>query len=96
MPLNDIIQALDTLTDEELEVLYTHIRNLRQTRSNFAALDPVTEHPTQTRYNKPLDVDLLTRTFAELREGLSEQDLEELEWAMNLENVKSLNDELPT
>ena len=39
-----------------------------------------------------LDIEALEEVFAELREGFSEHDLEELEWAMNVEYVEPVDD----
>jgi hypothetical protein len=41
---------------------------------------------------KKLDMDALDQIFAELREGFSEEDLDELEWAMNVEYVEPLDE----
>ncbi len=46
------------------------------------------------RRNAPLDIEELKQIFAELREGFTEKDLEELEWAMNVEYIEPLDDDL--
>lgn len=35
-----------------------------------------------------LDIDALEQVFAELRAGFSDEDLDELEWAMNVEYIE--------
>lgn len=39
-----------------------------------------------------LDIDALEMVFAELREGFSDHDLDELEWAMNVEYIEPVDD----
>ena len=46
---------------------------------------------TEDRVNEPLDMELLLQIFADLREGFTAQDLEELEWAMNVEYIEPLD-----
>ncbi len=44
------------------------------------------------RRNAPLDIEELKQIFAHLREGFTEKDLEDLEWAMNVEYIEPLDD----
>ena len=46
----------------------------------------------ETSPTKKLDMGALDQIFAELREGFSEKDLDELEWAMNVEVVEPLDE----
>ncbi|MCI0555803.1 MAG: hypothetical protein L0287_33065 [Anaerolineae bacterium] len=46
----------------------------------------------QERKPAELDIDALEQVFAELREGFSKKDLEELEWAMNVEYIEAVDD----
>jgi hypothetical protein len=46
----------------------------------------------ETPSTKKLDMRALDQVFAELREGFSEEDLDELEWAMNVEYVEPLDE----
>jgi hypothetical protein len=39
-----------------------------------------------------LDIEGIKQIFSELREGFSEQDLQELEWAMNAEYIEPVDD----
>lgn len=48
---------------------------------------------TDDRHNHELDIDDLKQIFAELREGFTAQDLDELAWAMNVEVVKPLDED---
>jgi hypothetical protein len=37
---------------------------------------------------RELDIEAIEQVFADLREGFSEEDLDELEWAMNVEYIE--------
>jgi len=49
---------------------------------------------TDDRHNSTLDMDDLKQIFSDLREGFTEQDLEELDWAMNVEVINPLDEDL--
>lgn len=76
MSLADLIRAVDTLSIDEFELLYAHIMEQRERRR----LDMAEDRP-----NDELNINDLRQIFAELRDGFSESDLDDLDWAMNLE-----------
>jgi hypothetical protein len=90
MTLNELMRAVDTLSDAELLRLFAHLEEQRVRR--FAARE--IETPTEDRTNAPLDMRDLEEIFAEIRTGFTEHDLQELEWAMNNEFVEALPDDL--
>jgi hypothetical protein len=50
-------------------------------------------HPSGDRDNDELDINELRQLSAAMREDLTEKDLEELEWAMNVEYIELLDDD---
>jgi len=70
MALSDMLQAIEELSPEEFEALYTHVNHLYHQREG-------------DRRNEPLDIVELKQIFADLREGFDEADLQELTWAMS-------------
>lgn len=61
---------------------------------NDDELTKLKEHiASREQQSNGMDIDEIERIFAEMREGFSEQDLDELEWAMNVEYVKPLDDD---
>lgn len=78
MTLKELIRAVDELSSEEFEALYRHIRE--QHRHRGIQADQAGDHPSP-----PLNIAELKQLFAQLREGLSPAELNELEWAMNVE-----------
>ncbi len=84
MTLQDMIKALDDLSPEERQ----RIREELEGRDVLQeAMDEAND-----RQNMPLDIEALKRLFGELREGFTQDDLDELEWAMNLEVIDPLDD----
>jgi hypothetical protein len=81
MALQDLLQAVDALSTEDLETLYVHISEQRQYRQ------------PDDRHNAPLDMDELDEILADLRDGFDGKDLDELEWAMNVEYLEPLEDD---
>lgn len=83
MALSDLMREVKSLSSDELEALYLFVQDQREYRR-------LTEQePEETdRHPAPLDMDDLKQIFAELRDGFSEHDLEELDWAMNVEVIK--------
>ncbi len=78
MALHELIRAVDELSSEDFEALYIHIHEQREYRQHSGSVD---------RHNDPIDMHDLRQILAELREGFSESDLDELKWAMNVEYV---------
>ena len=58
----------------------------------YAAIEAM--NATDDRHNNTLDMDDLKAIFADLREGFTEQDLDELDWAMNVEVVHPLDEDV--
>jgi hypothetical protein len=105
MNLNQIMHIVDSLSAEELDTLYEYIQERRehpfapnedhalnrQKLSDEEALRIAELHGEGDRHHPlPLDVEALRRLSAELREGWSEQDLHEFEWAATLKVIKPL------
>lgn len=88
MALSDVLQQIDTLSREELETVTARIR---QQRERLGIIEVNTSEGD--RHNEPLDMDFMRQLSADLREGFTEQDLEELEWAMNVEYIEPFVDE---
>ena len=88
MALSDLMREVKTLSRDDLEALYLFVQSRReQQQLRDAGL------AEGERDNDVLDVDELKGIFAELRAGFTEQDLEELDWAMNFEYVKPLDED---
>lgn len=83
MTLADLIHAVDTLSSDDLETLATHIQHQRGRR--------VDQGMSGDRHPKQLDIEAIMQTFAELADGFSETDLDELDWAMNNEFIEPLD-----
>jgi hypothetical protein len=89
MTFDDMLQAVETLSPDELERLYQRIGRIRlNTLIDNSFVPP----EFGDRDNLPLDIEELKEISAALREGFTEQDLEELEWAMNVEYIEPLDD----
>lgn len=78
LTLKELIRAVDELSSEEFETLYRHVREQHQHRGIQAG--QAEDHPSG-----PLYIAELKQLFAELREGFSPAELDELDWAMNVE-----------
>jgi len=48
---------------------------------------------SREQHAKAMDIDAIEQIFAQMREGFSETDLDELEWAMNVEYIEPVDDE---
>ncbi|MBC8098641.1 MAG: hypothetical protein H7Y11_04310 [Armatimonadetes bacterium] len=81
MELATVLQALDALSNDDLDAVNAYLQQERAARQSLG-----NRHPTE-----PLNVERIARLFAELREGFSAQDLDELEWAMNYETIEPLD-----
>jgi hypothetical protein len=86
MLLDDLLRTVDQLSEDELEILYFHVRQQREHR-----LHREEGSETADRHVSPLDMDALMSIVDDLREGFSEKDLDELEWAMNVEYIEPLH-----
>ena len=83
MALSDLMREVKSLSSDELEALYLFVQDQREYRR---LLEQEPEEPD--RQPTILDMDDLKQIFAELREGFTEQDLNELDWAMNVEVIQ--------
>jgi hypothetical protein len=119
MALNDLYQAVDELSRDELEALSAYIQQREQAQPSpytqeqrIEVLQQAIEtlrndinanKDTDTsgivdeiegyRRNSELDIDEIMGLFAELGEGFTEQDFEELEWAINTDYIEPLDDD---
>jgi hypothetical protein len=75
--LSDLYAAIDRLNPDEFRQLRAYI--------DQHAMPPRIVEDTQTRATA------LKAALAEIREGLSEEDLDEMTWAMNYEYIEPLD-----
>ena len=61
------------------------LNEMQQVRQHIEQRETDEENPI-------IDIDAVEKALAELREGFSEEDLEELEWAMNVEYIEPLDE----
>jgi hypothetical protein len=81
-------------TEQQIRMVDEEVKKLRDgaTPEQLKALTDMVNAFGERR-NPPLNIDELKQIFADLREGFTEQDLEELEWAMNVEYIEPLDDD---
>jgi hypothetical protein len=69
MTLNELIQAIETLTPEELQQLRARIEQRQREFVSGSA-------------------NSLDRALAALRDGLTDEQIDQIEWAMNVEVIE--------
>ncbi|MBL8131033.1 MAG: hypothetical protein JNL42_04180 [Anaerolineae bacterium] len=88
MALPDLMREVKALSRDEFEALYLFVQHQREYWRSQEQ-----EPKSLDRRNAALDIDELKQIFAELREGFTEADLDELDWAMNAEIVKPTDED---
>lgn len=76
MTLQELKTAISELSTEDLRILESYIHDRRKLLETA----------------KPLNVEALEQAIEAMREGLTEEDLDEIEWAMNVEYIEPLDE----
>ncbi len=82
MKLADLMREVNRLSSDDLDALLVYVETQRAHRKEPQILPDAGDHTPSVQ-----DATELEAIFAELRAGFDERDLEELDWAMNVEFI---------